>query len=558
MASLWLYPTFRLLRRLLEPKYRKVFFWLGSILIVWLTLTLSGPCANVWPLATLACGGRLHHPTNTTTQKAAVTTRPDHHNNNTSHHHYQGWWWSSSHSSGVQPSSSSSTHSGRQEGVSSFQKASRRVDCGNSPTPPALQSDCSTSNQTTSSTRYQESSSRMDGPIPPAVPNPDEWGPFAFNTKCLYDGDGGGNGNGVVPPIHHPMNRAAPYAVLLGVMKGGTKALMGYLAEHANVAASPINNGTRYQEIHYFDRGINGLVQTAEGIPQRLNQERYQSIFWRLYGPDLFLVAEPSPNHRSGSSSDKEETAQLAPTRTTTKKIAIDDTPYLLTGGDRIARALLCVAPWTKWIVLLRNPVDRIDSQYRYLNQGRQRQGKRVDVGQTTTIPMVDWETWIRKDIQLLQETGVVQDWNKVDFDQFSGSDQEREAWNRYVMHRQGCGQIVGKSLYAIPLQQYYQAMDEAGKPRSHLLVMASEQLRRHTQHVYNQVLEHLELPPHVLTKTAARHATVVAPPHPMPRALRRELKILLEPYNRRLFRMLGWNRSIWEDNDDDNDDDDE
>ena len=393
-----------------------------------------------------------------------------------------------------------------------------------------------------------------DPRIPPPIPDPQRWGPHAEQLDCLVDDDDASRRTNASQSL--PVQ--VPHAILLGVMKGGTQALTMYLSEHAHVATA-----RGFVEPHYFDRR---LIQTAQGIPQGLNRHVYQRQLEQRY-------------HDSFSNNKNRH-----------NKIVIDDTPYLLAGGDRMARAILCIAPWTKWIVLLRNPMDRIESQYRYYIQGqynqRQRQHKRQQqreqrerqeqgrsetrsthyntttwtqavsqAGTTTTTKaamsqdFVDWETWIQADLQLLYETGVLRhSWtNQAEFDAFAGSDAERKAWRRYILHPRGCQLIVGKSLYAIQLDLYWAAMDQAGKPRSDLLILQSETLKTNTQAVYHQVLEHLHLAPHTLHNPQPRHVTrspVFIPP--MPRALRHKLEAILQPYQDRLLRQLGWNATVW------------
>ena len=158
-------------------------------------------------------------------------------------------------------------------------------------------------------------------------------------------------------------------------------------------------------------------------------------------------------------------------------------------------------------------------------------------------MAMVDWETWIRDDIQLLYQAGVLQDWNQVDFDDFSGSDAELFAWKKYLRSRTS-QMIVGRGLYSLQIEHYYAAMDKAGKPRSDLLILRSEELRDETQSVYDRVIDFLHLPKHFLNDTTAKHETQKSST-PIPIYLRKQLEELYEPYNRRLNRLMGWN-TIW------------
>jgi hypothetical protein len=58
----------------------------------------------------------------------------------------------------------------------------------------------------------------------------------------------------------------------------------------------------------------------------------------------------------------------------------------------------LCVTPWVKMMAILRDPIIRVESQYRYLDEARHKLQK----------PMVDWETWIQDDLRLLHTAGVL------------------------------------------------------------------------------------------------------------------------------------------------------
>lgn len=262
-------------------------------------------------------------------------------------------------------------------------------------------------------------------------------------------------------------------------------------------------------EEHFFNSA--SFLRDENGIPVERNQKEYARRFQQNY-PKLF--------------EEKQEN----------EFIAIDNTPYYLFGSERIPSAVLCVAPWVKLLTILRNPLDRVDSQYHYLYQNRQLHYKE---------DMVDWDVWVNHDIQLLQTSGVLQDWNVVDFDRFAGSEAEMLAWKRYVRSPQNSMFLVGRGLYAIQLQHWYQAMKRAGKPASDLMVIHAEEMRNSTQNVYDDILQFLELPPFVLTDTAPKHETIIKSALPMPESIRKTLDKLYEPYNQRLYKMLGW-ENVW------------
>jgi hypothetical protein len=282
-------------------------------------------------------------------------------------------------------------------------------------------------------------------------------------------------------------------------------------------------------EEHFFNSPA--FVRDENGIPVRRNQREYARRFQQHY-PMFFGRNNSNTNitnviHQQPRQQNEEETFM----------IAIDNTPYYLFGSEQIPSAVLCVAPWVKLMAILRNPVDRAESQYHYLHQNRQLYYNK---------DMVDWDVWVNHDILLLHTAGVLQDWNVVDFDTFAGSEAELLAWKRYVRSPQNSMFLVGRGLYAIQLQHWMQAMQRFGKPASDLMVIHAEEMRNSTQSVYNDILGFLNLPPFVLPDTAPKHETKIKSTLPMPESIRKTLEQLYEPYNQRLYKMLGW-KNVWD-----------
>jgi hypothetical protein len=266
----------------------------------------------------------------------------------------------------------------------------------------------------------------------------------------------------------------------------------------------------------------------------------------------------------------------------------MDSSPYYILASDRIPDAILCVAPWAKWLAILRNPISRAESHFRHLHQARFDNKKH----------MVDWQVWIEDDIRLLTSAGVLlpshlsyiwnnatttssSSWNatflQAEFDAFSGSVDEMQAWKRYN-RSPSSQQIVGRGLYAIQIGHYIAALkryhatrhdyhQKGNSSNDHnnatdddfqqelsktLLVITSEDLAAHTQDVYNRVLHFLELPKHVLMDTSKVHASDTAKLQDvqMPQNVRLQLQRLYEPYNQRLYQMLKWNtdnNTVWQ-----------
>jgi hypothetical protein len=327
--------------------------------------------------------------------------------------------------------------------------------------------------------------------------DPRKW-PSIDNGTCLGVSD--------EPPFEWQMR--APHAILLGTMKGGTHAVMDYLWQHPMV----VESHKKKKELHFFD--FDTFQRNESGIPQLQNQLAYADKFASNY-PGLFT----DPDKRIANKKNM---------------FAIDDSPRYLLWSDRTPEAILCVTPWAKLMAIVRNPIDRAVSHFRFEDEARQRNKK----------PMVDWQVWIFDDFRLLKQAGVVRDWNKVDFDMFAGSDAEMMAWKKYL-RLPNSNMILGRGLYAIQLEHYFAAMERAGKPRSELLVIQSEDLLTNTQVVYNHMLEFLELSPHQLEDAQPKHTTTEHAA-PLPDDLRRELEAFYAPYNRRLYKLLQWD-NVWD-----------
>jgi hypothetical protein len=273
------------------------------------------------------------------------------------------------------------------------------------------------------------------------------------------------------------------------------------LWEHPFVAR---NN---HWELHFFDNEQErGIVRTTEGIHQKKTQSAYAKAFHKA-SPEFF------ERYREKQT-----------------MIAVESSPRYLLSSDRLPYLILCVVPTVKFLVLVRDPVSRAESQYRYLDEARRKQDR----------PMVDWMAWIDDDVRLLEKAGIFNATTRVE---------EKLAWKRY-QRKSNSNMIVGRGLYVLQLLDYIEAMDDYNKSRSDILVLQSEQFRYHRQDQYNKVLEFLSLPEHTL-----RNATEEVHPTlnkdlstPLPPAIRIKLQSIYHPYNQRLYKLLDWSEDLhWE-----------
>jgi hypothetical protein len=171
-----------------------------------------------------------------------------------------------------------------------------------------------------------------------------------------------------------------PQAILIGVQKGGTTALYTYLDQHPEIARCT-------KELYFLDEQVDKMVSRAQGIPRHQARNMYRTTMTR---------------------------AMKVPRQDATKMI-LDLTPNYIFQSDRLPARISCVVPWVKLFCLLRHPMDRARSQYDMkLNF--------VPKGKTTNLygkSIPTFDEYVRNDIAALRETGVLQDWTKVDFDDF-------------------------------------------------------------------------------------------------------------------------------------------
>ena len=238
--------------------------------------------------------------------------------------------------------------------------------------------------------------------------------------------------------------------------------------------------------------------------------------------------------------------------------ISLDASPGYLYYSSLLPRRILCVMPWIKLVVLLRNPVDRLYHQYVAAVRG----GWKTDL-----------ETWVQQDWRIMQTVGLVQNsttsntdslnnnnnHNKnhkppprpLNISQSSSTEQEDLAWFQY--HRTSREGPVGRSLYDIQLRQWFQALRAAGKnPATDVLIVWTEQLRTQPQHELERILQFLgldscdnnnnnnnQLHSNAAAAMSSLSSRLVTPPDAVAPATRQRLEKFFAPYNKRLKKLL-------------------
>lgn len=297
-----------------------------------------------------------------------------------------------------------------------------------------------------------------------------------------------------------------PFAVILGSMKAGTTALWQYLIQHPEIVA------TQRRESHFFDLQFKDFA-TPHGIRQGAAQQAYRHWFQHQLPPSSRAIL----------------LSQNSSSSTTTSLKTIDDSPRYLFWSDRIPHRLLCVAPWVhKLLCILRNPVERAYSHYSYTITENFR-------GKSASLLQQTFEEWIQIDLANLVKAGVVSN------DTSRSERQEQEAWKTYLRSmKDQTYAILGKGLYVIQLQQWFDALEEHNLNISKtLLVLESNQLLHQTEGTLNQVADFLGLPPTQWKDTSAKHTGNYK--EKMNPETKEFLERFFQPYNQRLYKLLGW-----------------
>jgi Sulfotransferase domain len=159
--------------------------------------------------------------------------------------------------------------------------------------------------------------------------------------------------------------------------------------------------------------------------------------------------------------------------------ISYDATHGYLFYSTLLPRRILCVIPWVKLVILIRDPVDRLYEHY----LSARSKGLQMAL-----------DDWIDKDMRLIEQVGLAQNWTVHALRSYTGSPAEDEAW--YDYQTKTLEGALGRSIYEIQLRQWFQALRAAGRdPKHSVLVIHSEYLQTNPEAVYKRLLDFVGLP---------------------------------------------------------------
>ncbi|CAJ1961301.1 unnamed protein product [Cylindrotheca closterium] len=236
------------------------------------------------------------------------------------------------------------------------------------------------------------------------------------------------------------------------------------------------------------------------------------------------------------------------------KKMVLDMTPNYMMHSDRVPARIECLVPWVKLFCILRDPIDRAISQYD-MKMRVVKNAKHNKQDGTSTVLLNGWgnpvpslDQFVLNDLEALYEVGVLQDWNKVDFESFWDSEECQQAWLKYI--HLGLNAPIGMGLYAIQLKPFLDVLEKIHQSpeiaKDHFLALDNQDLRKDPDGTYNRVLKFMNLQPKTLEqyKTTINQAT--GPDgkrddmYRLSKATEDRIRIAIKPYNQKLGELLG------------------
>lgn len=282
----------------------------------------------------------------------------------------------------------------------------------------------------------------------------------------------------------------APAFLLPGAAYSGTVYMAAALHQHPSILPA------RTKELQFFhERPFRRYVSASEKTLVRAARER---MFARDY--------------------------DIATLKKNNTMLSFDATPGYLFYSSLLPRRILCVEPWVKLVLMLRNPVDRVLEHYAASQQR----------GLKQTL-----EQWIDQEFALMQKVGLIAAANTTQDPKFFGSKEEDVAWYDYQTASVAGG--IGRSMYVVQIRQWIAAFRQVGRDSAEaLLIVRTDRVAANPGAEYERVLKFLRLPPHVLqAQKLSMPVTVTHQTRRVSAETRQRLEDFFLPYNRRLKSLM-------------------
>lgn len=288
------------------------------------------------------------------------------------------------------------------------------------------------------------------------------------------------------------LKERAPSFLVIGAQKSGTTALRTYLSKHPLIEI-PQDVG----ETHYFDKHM----------PENASPEQHLDAY-----VGQFFDRDCRKNESFC--------------------IAGENTPIYLYDTEHVPARVKAICPWTKFIVLLRDPVNRAISHCNMLIE-------RKEIKDT-------FEMRLERDFKWMMESGLIS--NRT-----LSHEEELEAWRHYQNTTEAKSRWkklpIGRGFYELQLRRWFEFF-----PREQFLILKSEDLDTDRAATMKKVFEFLGVPNHFAKKPDKKiHQRTYS--FSAANNVRDFLYEFYRPYNQRLEGLLGpeW-RGAWEKPDEQND----
>jgi hypothetical protein len=299
----------------------------------------------------------------------------------------------------------------------------------------------------------------------------------------------------------------APYVIIPGEKHCGTSVLYQALLDHSSFVPAAKSEEMGFFLPRNFKRYVSpaaagsassialsvssssSTTTTATTSPPQIT--KVFAARQRMYAQNYrtTLLKQPAPPR--GQQEEEDET-----TTTTTEKLSIDSTSgYLFYSSAHVPEHIMCVAPWNKLIVVLRDPVDRVYSQWAH--------------GKSYLRLQQSFEDWMAPELSLMQSVGLVQGGGSggegTDTSSSSSSlteGQEDEAWTKYQKAASVPSNLgsaaqggIGRSMYVIFLRHWIRAYKKSGKTiKQSIYLVRAEDLADNFQVELDKILKFLNV----------------------------------------------------------------
>ena len=329
-------------------------------------------------------------------------------------------------------------------------------------------------------------------------------------------------------PPNDMTRKRVPHFVIIGAKKAGTTSLFTLLQQHPQIVPPKRKEWLFFLPQQFRKRFVSSyndkvLVQQARDV---------------LYNPDdttnHYINWDSELSHSSSSSSNY--------------TITFDATPGYIFHSALSAQYALCVCPWIKIIVLLRDPIDRLWSHYNFFKSKR-KDGRPIQ----NSV-----EDWIHHDLLQLQKYHLIStsastslllhtqrnhhpskksshdrtnptssrptsttsssttssslsttsNWKQQSIRSTTQLEEYVQwLWGNYTIATTGSKSgptgegSLGRGIYSIQLRHWFNAMIDMGRsPKENILIIRTQDLSQQPQIVYNHIIQWFNLSTHVLS----------------------------------------------------------